>query len=280
MQCGFASRDIERHLLTGEWLEAVGDVLLVAGAPVTEAMKAWTGVLALGQPVSLAGMTAARWIGLEQVPEPTRPEFAVPNNRHPRDIAGLDVRRVVLPRWHVAWRNGLPVTPIALTIRDMAAQLTHEQLRDVVQHTLRRRRVTFDALTSTLGRGRPGAANLRAVLEEVGPGFQVKWERILFRAVLAEGVRMEPQTLVEAPDGRQAYVDLGIARLRFGVEIDGFLNHMARFRADRVRARMLAVELDWTIAPYAVEEIATRLGAVASEIARHVRRLEAAAAAA
>jgi hypothetical protein len=48
---------------------------------------------------------------------------------------------------------------------------------------------------------------------------------------------------------------------------------MARFKAERRRARMLAVELDWKIAPYAVEEIATKLDAVADEIAAFVRAL-------
>ena len=43
------------------------------------------------------------------------------------------------------------------------------------------------------------------------------------------------------------------------MEIDGFLNHMARFARDRRRARMLATECEWTIAPYAVEEVAKDL---------------------
>jgi very-short-patch-repair endonuclease len=275
LRCGSTAADVARHLLDGEWLAVMGDVLIVAGAPVSEAMKAWTGVLAIGQPVALASLSAGRWTGLEQVPEPPRPQFVVPNDRRPRDTAGLDLHRVVPARWQVDWRRGLPVTPPALTIRDMAAELGAEQLRDVVQHALRRRRTSFEALTATLGRGRPGSTNLRAVLDEVAPGFQVKWERLLHRACLRAGVRMQPQTLVEAPDGRRAYVDLGIEQLRFGVEIDGFLNHMARFAADRRRARLLALELGWTIAPYAVEEIAAGVERVAAEIARHVRRLRA-----
>ena len=110
-------------------------------------------------------------------------------------------------------------------------------------------------------------------MEEVGPGFQVKWERLVCRAVAARGIALKPQAHVVAPDGRNAYIDLGIEELKFGVEIDGFLNHMARFGRDRKRARMLALECEWTIAPFAVEEVATSLDAVADEIVRHVHRL-------
>jgi len=161
-----------------------------------------------------------------------------------------------------------------LTIRDIGADVHRDVLRDVVQHALRRRQVGFDALMRTLGRGRPGSALLREILVEVGPGFQVKWERMVHRAVAARGIRLKPQAKVVAPDGRKAFIDLGIEELKYGVEIDGFLNHMARFAKDRRRARMLATECEWTIAPYAVEEVATDLAGVADDIVATVRRLE------
>src|SRR3954470_5837992 len=176
------------------------------------------------------------------------------------------------------WRHGLPLTPPAVTVRDVAADLRHAEVRDVVQHALRRRRMSFEQLTATLGRGIRGSAALRAVLEEIGPGYQVKWERMLHRALLGRGVRMEPQTKVVAPDGRTAYLDLGIEALRFGVEIDGFLNHMARFAADRRRTRLLAVELEWTIAQYAVEELAASMDRVVAEIVAYERLLRSRAA--
>lgn len=274
LDLGVAPREVQRHLITGEWVVVLGDVLACAGTPVTEQMRAWSAVLAVGHPVALTGRSSALHHGLERVTTPVTPTLVVPNWRTPAGQGPLEVRRVVARQFHVVWRGGLPLLPVATTIRDLAADVDAETLRDIVQHALRRRRTSFEALTCALGRGLQGSTALRAVLEEVGPGFQVKWERLLHRAVLEEGVRMQPQTLVEAPDGRRAYLDLGIAALRFGVEIDGFLNHMARFAADRRRARMLALELDWKIAPYAVEELARDLTGVARDIARHVRKLQ------
>jgi hypothetical protein len=271
---GVPEPDIQRCLMQGEWRLVMADVMVVAGAPVTERMKAWTAVLALGGgDVALASCTAGRELGLDQVPRLERVKVVVPNTRVTPSLPFVEVRRVTPAAWAVVWRHGLPVTPPALTIRDIAADHDRDVVRDVVQHALRRRQVGFEALTKTLGRGFAGAALLRKVLEEVGPGFQVKWERMVFKAALARGVRLVPQAPVKAPDGRRAAIDLGIPELKFGVEIDGFLNHMARFKAERRRARMLAVELDWKIAPYAVEEIATKLDAVADEIAAFVRAL-------
>lgn len=149
----------------------------------------------------------------------------------------------------------------------------------MVQHALRRRQVSEEALLRTLGRGLAGSTALRRVLEELAPGYQVVWEQRLHRALLRAGVDMQPQTPVVAPDGRRAFIDLGIEELRFGVEIDGFLNHMARFAADRARARLLALELDWRVAPYAVEELAADMDRVVAEIKCHVLRLRAAEAA-
>jgi len=163
-------------------------------------------------------------------------------------------------------------------IRQIAARTSADVVRDVVHHALRRRQVALHDLTAELGHGLSGAARLRGVLEEVAPGYQVMWERRLHRALLKAGVRLKPQTKVVAPDGRTAYLDLGDEALRFGVEIDGFLNHMARFAADRKRARLLAVELDWTIAQFAVEELAKSMDRVVAEIASYIRLIRARAA--
>jgi very-short-patch-repair endonuclease len=240
-------------------------------------MTAWAAALHAGPPVALAELTAARWLDLHRAPQPLRPQLVVPNNRHPEPVPWADIRRVAASRWRVRCVRDLEVTTPAVTIRDVAAYLPRHEVRDIVQHALRRRQVSIAALDRETGPGLAGSRMLRSVLDEVRPGYQVRWERDLHRALLGMGVRMTPQVKVEAPDGRTAYIDLGIARLRFGVEIDGFVVHMDRFEDDRRRGRMLAVELGWRIATFTSTEVATRLDAVAREVVAHVRRLEAAA---
>jgi len=248
-------------------------VFIAATTPVTPHAQAWAGVLAIGPPVSLAGRFAAACVGLERAPAFIEPAFAIPVNRMWRDIDGLTVHRVRKHLFAVRRWRGLPVPPTELIIRQLAAG-THERIvLEVAQHALRRRQVTTDQLVRQLGRGRPGAVNLRKVLEQLAPGYQAMWERRLHRAVLKLGVRLTPQVEVKAPDGRRAFLDLGDEKIKFGVEVDGFLNHMARFAADRRRARLLAMKCDWTIAPYAVEELAADLEGAAQEVAAYVKRL-------
>lgn len=245
---------------------------MAATTPITPRLQAWAGVLAIGPPVALAGRFAAAGVGLERVPAFAEPEFAVPGNRHGR-LDKVRLHRVEPKLWVVERRQGLPVPPVAVVIRQVAAT-THDRVTlEVVEHALRRRQVTVERLTAQLGRGLAGAAALRRVLEQVAPGYQAMWERRLHRAVLKLGVRLTPQVEVKAPDGRRAFLDLGDEEIKFGVEVDGFLNHMARFAADRRRARLLAMECEWTIAPYAVEELAADLDAAAREIVAYVKRL-------
>ena len=277
LRLGLAPDELTRRVLLGQWVEPLPGVLHAATTPVTMTLQAWAGVLAIGPPVALAGRFAAACIGLEQAPSPAQPEFMIPMSRMRRQLDGIRVMRT-RGDWQVHRRNGLPVPPPAVVIRQVAAGAHERVVLEVVQHALRRRMVTVDQLVAQLGRGVPGAARLRFVIDELAPGYQAIWERRLHRAVLALGVRLTPQTKVVAPDGREAYLDLGDESIRFGVEVDGFLNHMARFAKDRRRARLLAVELEWTIAPYAVEELAADLGAVAREVAETVRRLRARAA--
>lgn len=271
IRCGVSHKQTRRRILNGQWIEVLPRVLAAATTPLTARSHAWAGVLAVGTPVALAGRFAASCIGLEQTPSAMQPEFVIPFTRMRRDIAGITVRRT-RDTWTSEWHRGLPVPPVAVVLRQLAADVPRHVARDVVQHALRRRRVTHAQLMARLGRGRPGAAALRSVLEELAPGYQASWERRLHRALLRLGVRLKPQVKVVAPDGRIAIIDLGDDTLRFGVEVDGFLNHMARFAADRRRSRLLALELGWTIAPYAVEELAADLAGAAREIAEHVGR--------
>ena len=130
------------------------------------------------------------------------------------------------------------------------------------------------------GRGGSFGHDGRLIPLEIDGDDHKKWRRLLDPMFSPKQVaRLEPQVRVVAPDGRTAYIDMGDETIRYGVEVDGFLNHMARFAADRRRSRMLAVELDWTIAHYAAEELAADLVGAARDIAAEVKRRRATAAA-
>src|SRR4051794_23690737 len=146
LQVGFASAEIDRRVLSGEWIHVMNDVLMAATTPVTPLLQAWTGILAIGHPVALSGRFAAAVVGLDRAPAVTIPEFVIPISRRHRELPGLALQRMRPTQWQVVWRHGLPLVPVPVMIRQMAWGVSHQATRDVVQHALRRRQVMHEDL--------------------------------------------------------------------------------------------------------------------------------------
>jgi hypothetical protein len=70
--------EIRRRLASGDWRLVMGDVIVVAAAPVAEEMMAWTAVLTVGPPVAIVGRFAGAWHRLDSVPAYARPEVVIP----------------------------------------------------------------------------------------------------------------------------------------------------------------------------------------------------------
>ena len=257
----------------GEWLEIQPDVLVFAGTPLTDRLHAWAAVLAVAPPVALGGLWAARLLRLDRAPEVDveRPHLVIPISRRVERVRNVDLERSRLPLVirHV---GRLPVLSPERALRQLAATQPLSRVRDMVHHGIRRRTMTFSGLTAELGRGRHGAARLRAVLAEAAPGYQVVWEGRLHAALRALGVEVSPQVPVAVAGGTR-YVDLGNASLRFGVEVDGLVAHLDRFADDRRRDRQL-LQAGWLIIHIAVSELVENLDAVAREVAAaYARRI-------
>lgn len=260
--------EIERRLLEADWVVIQPDVYACAGTPLTHEAHSWAGVLALGPRVALGRRSAAWLLRLDRAPVPLdeQPDLVVPETRRAdRLYPPAQVRRMLPSRFMLVQVRGLPVTPPQLTLRELGMSIPRDWLYDMVTHALRRRIVTFSGLSTQLGRGWPGAAALREVLNNLAPGYQVVWEGILHRALEAGGLPMEPQIEVLLGNGRKAVLDLGNKRLRFGVEIDGILSHLDRFAADRQRDRGLR-RVAWQIEHVAATEVANDLDGVVREI--------------
>jgi very-short-patch-repair endonuclease len=200
------------------------------------------------------------------IPPDEEPDLVVPESRRADGLwAPARVRRMLPSRFEFVHVRGLPVTPPALTLRELGMVIPRGWLYDMVTHAMRRRIVTLSGLSTQLGRGWPGAAALREVLNGVAPGYQVVWEGVLHRALEAAGLPMEPQVEVPLGNGRTAILDLGNRRLRFGVEVDGVLSHLERFAADRRRDRGIR-RVAWQIEHVAAQEVADDLDGVVQEI--------------
>ena len=268
LRCGVTPGEIQRRLLDGDWVVVQPDVYACAGTPLTHEAHSWAGILALRGRVGLGRRSAAYFLRLDRAPTPPdeEPDFVVPDNRRADSLLGqARVRRMLSSRFAVTHVRGLPVTPAPLTLRELGMVIPRDWLYDMVTHAIRRRIVTLSGLSTQLGRGWPGAAALREVLNGVAPGYQVVWEGVLHRGLEAAGLPMEPQVEVQLGNNRKAFLDLGNRRLRFGVEIDGVLSHFERFTADRQRDRGIH-RVGWHVEHVAADEVAGNLDGVVREI--------------
>src|SRR6185437_11545747 len=108
----------------------------------THFAHAWAGVLAVGPPVALGRRSAALALRLDRAPLPLdeEPDLVVPENRESDRLRGAaSVRKMRPSRFSVVRAGGLPVTPAALTLRELGMVIPRDWVRDMVSHALRRR---------------------------------------------------------------------------------------------------------------------------------------------
>lgn len=154
---------------------------------------------------------------------------------------GLKIHHAHLAEDERTVRDGIPVTTVARTLLDLAAVLRPDQL----ERALREAEVQQYADATPVGallerhRGRPGTANLRAVLPRAGDGrTQSDLEEMFLRFVDDHGLPRPKLNRFVAGKHRDCVYE----QQRLVVELDGWWSHgKARFHDDRERDRALLV---------------------------------------
>ncbi|GAC1325295.1 MAG: DUF559 domain-containing protein [Mycobacteriales bacterium] len=249
LAAGVTSARCRGAVTRGEWLPLLGS-WVVAGTPVTQLTRLWAVYLRVGRPMAFSHRSAALLWQLPGVVAATTIDIRVPSARRLGAVAGvrLHLSTGVAP----VSRSGLPVTSLPTTLLDLAGVLKRPQLRDLLAEQLRRRSVSAADIAGQLGRGRSGAAALRAVLAELADEHESVWERRLARLLVLRGLpRPTPQYPIRGPGGFLAYADLAYPQARLVLEVDGYLAHSSpdSFRRDRHRQNVLA-GLGWTVLRY------------------------------
>ncbi len=131
-------------------------------APLTPVMAA---VLACGARAVASHRTAAALHGFAQ--EPACVDVTVPAG-HPRDRPGIRIHRSPLDG-DVTATQGIPVTTVERTIRDLAGRISDRELKRTIEEALIQRRLDHSSLTDAVSaaRGHHGAAALRAAAAAV-----------------------------------------------------------------------------------------------------------------
>ena len=156
-----------RRLASGAWQRAAPGVYVLPSAPPSFEQQLWVAHLAVG-PHSCVGFEAAAQ--LQSIPDVVRDRVTliVPHSGYHR-IAGVTVHQIsdVLPE-HLVLIDGLNVTSVARTIVDLAAKVSPERLRRIVEDSKFAGLTSYvevgECLMSVARRGKPGVRKLKRVL--------------------------------------------------------------------------------------------------------------------
>jgi hypothetical protein len=250
---GWVGKGILRPIYPGVF--SVGHLVLTTRARLAAAL------LYAGPGAALSQLTAAAWWGVV----PSHPNaIHVSAVRRVRDRPGLVIHH---PRdLHPVRHNGLPVTSVARTLRDIAAHLPFDELRRVIAEAEYRRLVDLEAVYRILGRGRPGAAKLRRALDahlpELGRTISPLEDRFL---LLCERFGIP----LPEPNARLLgyRVDALWRRERVAVELDGGDAHATRAAMERDRSRDLKLRAaGFVVLRYTWRQVTSEPGAVAADL--------------
>jgi very-short-patch-repair endonuclease len=231
---GVSAKEIKSRLRTGALLVEHRGVYRVGHrAPSLEA-RYFAAVAACGEGALLSGRAAAHLLGVLNGAVPP-PEVTAPTERR---IEGIRTRRCRRhdPRDATTWR-GIPVTTVARTVVDIAAELPLDELARACHEAGIRHGTTPAQVEAVLARrpGSLGAGKLRTVLHgDVRVTLSTLERRFLER--LREAGLPLPRT--NRPAGGRR-VDCRWPDRRLTVELDGYRYHRSRhaWELDRRRER-------------------------------------------
>lgn len=244
------------------WWRPYPAVLAPPGTPRTPWTRAAAAVAHVrgGDPRDPVPCALGRWsaaASLDVGPgAPRRPQLLVPAERTPRSGAGPEILRSRgFGLDDVVSRGRLPVASPAWIVRSCAPVAGLQLLTSLVIDLVQARHLQLSVLAEHHARWSrsPGRPRVREVLERLDAAGRTDstLELRVRERLVGAGVPLDRgQVAVDAGDGVPRHLDLGIARIRFGIEVDSMLAHSMRsqLRADVRRSNALAlVADDWRI---------------------------------
>lgn len=175
------------------------------------------------------------------------PEITI--RKPPRRRPAITIHSSSLPADEVGEQRGIPVTTVARTLLDLAADLDRHRLKQAIDKAEIRRLGDRAPLTALVERysGRRGVANLRTIIAEGRIGFDITREELELRfAAFVDNFDL-PRPEVNAPllaGGAPIEVDCLWRDQRLIVELDSRTFHDTgpAFERDRARDRALMAD--------------------------------------
>jgi hypothetical protein len=218
-------------------------------------------VLYAGPGAMLSHGTAAWWFGLIEHPPP---RIHVSTPRKCRSLAGVTVheRRSCKRAWH----RRLPITTVAQTLLDHAADAPLNLVRLACANAEYRKLLNVPEVEALLGHGRPGSRKLRTALKRHQPRLayaRSRPERAFLELCEANGLPI-PEVNVRVAGWTADFFwrEQGVV-----VEIDGHGNHHTPAQRDRDRRKDLAFRrAGLVVHRYSREQVEQSGKAVAADV--------------
>lgn len=233
---------IRRRRDAGRWVTRTEGVYALADHPTSWRSELWVAVLAPSRTAAVSFEAAAAVHAMATF----RPGPVVVTVEHSRTRAAVGVvhqsRR--LYDEHLTEVDGLPVTTVARTIVDLAANHRRPRIELVLDDALARGSLRIPSLLATyedlVSRGRRGLTTIRRLLVERQPGYigpSTVAESLLLRALRRGGL---PRPVLQFPHpgvGIDGFVDGAYPNERLLLEVDSRRWHTRQrdFANDRAR---------------------------------------------
>ena len=238
---GLTRREIGHRLASGHLYSVHRGVYAVGHLGPTRRSGVWGAVLAIGPDAFAFGRSAA---GVWDVRADNRATVDVGAPRKVRARPGICVHHVMLEARDLTTVDGLPVTSLARTMLDLAAELPTHQVTRALEQADKLDLLDADAIDEICARtnGHRGTKRLRDALAAIDPRHadtRSDLERDALPLLAETGL---PRPLVNARLGPYEF-DLYWPIERVVVELDSWEHHRSRraFGADRARDRWCAV---------------------------------------
>jgi very-short-patch-repair endonuclease len=233
---GVSARAIRRRVADGVWPRPGPRVVRLWEADLT--LQAIVAAVRSGPEATLASHTTAAWLhDIGGFAAPDVPHVTIPRGLRYLDWAGAVVHTTIRDVAEPAVVEGIPVTPVARTLRALAASrgVSRRMLHRAVRDALRDGMATVEEILAEAEPRGHGRRRLREAVElERTTAFQrtdSRLERAWSDALREAGLTgFTTQHEVVGAD-RHVRLDIAWPDLRVAVEVDG-----ARFHADALAA--------------------------------------------
>jgi hypothetical protein len=227
--------------------------------------RCFAALLHAGAGSALSHTTAAWWWGLLDA-VPTVIHVSAPGGA--ASTRGVRVHHPRVPQRTT--HRGMPVTPVARTLRDVAFLLPATGTRRAVYEADYKRLLDLAAAQRALGRGRPGAAALRRELERFDPSLGQTCSPLEDEFLELCELHGLPLPVLNSRVG-DFTVDALWANQRLAVELDGGHSHgtAAAVAADRARDLYLR-DAGYRVLRYSWPQVMNEPERVVADLRRHL----------